>query len=159
MKSTLDPEKIIAIVDTREQRPLSLEYKEGCKLKSESGTLYTGDYSLKGFEKHVAIERKSLDDLMGCIGTQRERFEKEIVRLQSYPVKCLVCETNWHTIETGAYRSRVRPSSAIGTLMGWICQGIPVVMTDTHDRAGIFVARMLYITARRRYRELKSLGD
>lgn len=149
---------IIAVIDTREQRPLSLEYKKGEKLASVKGNLYTGDYSLKGFENYVAIERKSLDDMMGCIGTHRERFEKEIIRLKGYEVKCIVVESTWKKIEEGNYRSRVNSSSAIGTLMGWIAQGIPIVMADTHRRAGVFVARMLYITARRRYAQLKNLG-
>ena len=40
-------------------------------LRSERGGLYTGDYSIKGLERFVAIERKSLDDLMGCLGFGR----------------------------------------------------------------------------------------
>lgn len=148
-----------AIIDKREQKPLTLRYTDrGDILPSEPGTLYTGDYSLKGFESYVAIERKSLSDMMGCIGTNRERFEKEVVRLRGYEVSCLVIESNWKTIEAGNYRSRIDPSAAIGTLMGWIAQGLPVVMADNHKRAGIFVARMLYITARKRHAELKALG-
>jgi ERCC4-type nuclease len=147
-----------AIIDTREQRPVTLEFKKGLVMKSEPGTLYTGDYSLKGFQNLVAIERKSIDDLMGCIGTQRERFEREIIRLKGYDVKCLVVESTWAKIEKGDYRSRVNPSAAIGTLMGWIAEGIPVCMADNHKRAGVFIARMLYITARRYKLRLKGLN-
>ena len=154
----LNLSKITAVIDSREQKPLVLEYKKGEKLASERGNLYTGDYSIKGMENHVAIERKSLDDLMGCIGTQRERFEKEIIRLRGYPVKCLVVESCWKDIEEGNYRSRVKSTAAIGTLMGWIAQGIPIIMCENHKRTGIFVSRMLYITARRRYAELKLLS-
>lgn len=149
---------LTAVVDTREQTPLKLQLKPGEVLKAERGNLYTGDYSIKGLENHVAIERKSIDDLMGCIGKDRERFEREIARLRGYPVKALVVEATWEQIESGSYRSKVHPSSAIGTMMGWISQGIPVTMAGNHDRAGTFVARMLYITARRRLAELKSLG-
>ena len=149
---------IVAVIDSREQRPLKLAYNaSGKTLPSVIGTLYTGDYSLKGFETYVAIERKSLDDLMGCIGKDRDRFEREIVRLKGYEVKCIVVESNWATIESGNYRSRVKSTAAIGSLMGWIAEGIPIVMTDTHARAGVFVARMLYITACRRLAQLKHL--
>ncbi len=147
-----------AIVDSREQTPLKLEYKPGEILRSERGTLYSGDYSVKGLEHHIAIERKSLDDLMGCIGTHRERFEREILRLRGYPVKAIVVESTWKVIENGKYRSRVSSSAAIGTLMGWIAQGIPITMAGNHERAGVFVARMLLISARRRMQELKALG-
>jgi len=150
---------ITAIIDTREQTPLTLEYKPGHILSSEKGTLYTGDYSLSGLEDRVAIERKSLDDLMGCIGQHRERFEKEIIRLRGYETKAIIIESTWRKIENGNYRSRVKPTAAIGTLMGWIAGGIPIVLAGDHAKAGVFVARMLYITARRRYNELKALGQ
>ena len=126
----IKPSDITALIDTREQTPVTLEYKPSCVLKSEKVGLYTGDYSIKGLENHVAIERKSLADLMGCIGTQRERFEKEIIRLKGYE----------------------------GTLMGWIADGIPVTMAKDHKRAGIFIARILWITANRRARELRNLN-
>jgi ERCC4-type nuclease len=148
---------ITAVIDTREQTPLTLEYKDGHLLKSETGTLYTGDYSIKGLENRVAIERKSLDDLMGCIGTHRERFEKEIVRLRGYETRAIIVESTWKKIENGKYRSRVKPTQAIGSIMGWIAAGIPVTMAGDHKKAGMFVARMLYITARRRFNELQEL--
>ena len=147
-----------AIIDTREQRPVTLEFKKGLVMQSEPGTLYTGDYSLKGFENLVAIERKSVDDLMGCIGTHRERFEREIIRLKGYEVKAIVVESTLLKSARGDYRSRVNTSAAIGTLMGWIAEGIPIVMADNHKRAGVFIARMLYITARRYKLRLKGLS-
>jgi len=150
---------IKAIIDTREQTPLTLEYKPGHILSSEKGTLYTGDYSLCGLQDRIAIERKSLDDLMGCIGQHRERFEKEILRLRGYETKCIVIESTWKIIENGKYRSRIKSNQAIGSIMGWIAAGIPVTMAGNHQRAGVFVARMLYITARRRWNELKALGQ
>lgn len=148
-----------AIIDSREQTPVLLKLNEkGDILNSQVGTLYTGDYSIKGFEDLIAIERKSLSDLMGCIGSGRERFEKEIQRLRGYEVKSIVVEGSWHDIETGNYRSKVKPTAAIGTLMGWIAMGIPITMAESHDRAGLFIARMLFISARRYQQRLKNLG-
>lgn len=157
----MKPENITVLVDTREKEKnyYKLEYAPGKVLKHETATLYTGDYTIKGLENHVAIERKSLDDLMGCIGQHRERFQKEVDRLRGFEVKALVVETDWQTIAEGRYRSRVKSSAALGSLMGWIAQGIPVIMADNHERAGIFVARILYVTARRRLGELKALGS
>jgi ERCC4-type nuclease len=62
-----DPSQVTAIVNTREQLPLCLD-----PLRVQTGTLDTGDYSLAGCEHLVRIERKSLDDLLGCVGSQRE---------------------------------------------------------------------------------------
>jgi len=49
------------IVDTREQNPLSFT------LPTERGTLETGDYSLKGLERFISIERKAPNDLVSCL--------------------------------------------------------------------------------------------
>ena len=76
LPSKLDPSQVVCIVDTREQLPLNLD-----PLRTEPATLPTGDYSLKGLEHHVCIERKSLDDLLGCVGRDRERFERELHRM------------------------------------------------------------------------------
>ena len=65
-----------AIIDSREQNPLSLRiHPDEAPIRSEKGTLYTGDYSVKGLEDHIAIERKSLPDLMACIGKDWVRFK------------------------------------------------------------------------------------
>jgi hypothetical protein len=42
-------------------------------------------------------------------------------------------------------------------LLGWIAAGVPVVMAEDHDRAGRYVSRILYIAARRRWREARAL--
>src|SRR5262245_53638406 len=106
MKATLDPSQLVAIIDTREQHELNL-----APLPTERGTLATGDYSVKGLERIIAIERKSLADLLACCGVERERFDREVQRLLAYPVRCLVIESNWFTIERGEWRSQIRPAA------------------------------------------------
>jgi hypothetical protein len=68
------------IMDTHEQAPLAFH-----GLSTERATLSTGDYScmcdvvnLRGV---VAIERKSICDLIGCVGQQRPCLERELSRL------------------------------------------------------------------------------
>src|SRR5262245_32131111 len=43
--------------------------------------LRTGDYSLRGYESRVAVERKSPQDLYGTIGGRRACFQRELARL------------------------------------------------------------------------------
>jgi DNA excision repair protein ERCC-4 len=148
----IDPSHIVAVQDSREQLPLDLT-----PLAVEVGTLTTGDYSLRGLEHCVCIERKGLSDILACMGGERERFSREVQRMLGYPVRALVIESTWETFERGEYRSKITPQSAVGSLLGWICQGIPVVMAGDHARAGRFVARMLMIVARRRWRENRAL--
>jgi ERCC4-type nuclease len=89
-------------------------------VETMTGTLISGDYSLTGFENLVAIERKSLDDLIGCItGTDRERFKRELLRLRSYKCKAVIIESDLNTILVGGYHSRVNPESVLGSLTSW----------------------------------------
>lgn len=152
LPADLKPENVVALQDTREQTPLDLS-----PLQVETATLTTGDYSVRGLESIVAIERKSLSDLMGCIGTDRPRFDREVQRLLAYPVRALIVESKWNVIEAGDYRARISPQAAIGSLLGWIASGLPVVMAGNHKRAGEYTARLLYTAARRRWREARAL--
>ncbi len=142
------PEALVAIVDTREQTPVNLS-----PLQSIRGTLATGDYSLVGLDSVVAIERKSLGDLLGCIGGSRERFEREIRRLLAYPARGVVVECSWSDIQRGGWRSEVTPAAAVGSILGWQLAGVPFLFVGDHAAAGRTIGRMLYIVARRRWRE------
>jgi hypothetical protein len=123
----------------------------------ERATLKTGDYSVKGLENIISIERKAQGDMLSCMGSSRERFEAELVRMLAYPCRCLVIESTWKTFESGDYRSDVKPASAIGSLLSWQMMGIPILMAGDHARTGRYVARMLLLAARRRWRENRGL--
>lgn len=152
MKATLDPSTLVAIIDTREQYPLDL-----APLQVQRGTLTTGDFSIRGLEHIIAIERKSLPDLLSCCGTERERFDREVQRLLAYQCRALVVEASWQDIERGEWRSQIKPAAVIGSLLGWIAAGLPVLMCDSHERCGRYVSRLLYTAARRRYSECREL--
>ena len=150
MKKILKPEHVTAIIDSREQLPYTLE-----PLKRERGTLTTGDYSVKGLEDFVAVERKSLMDFLACVGRERERFDREMQRLLAYETRALIIEAHWHQLLAGDWkRSKVTPQAAVGSALGWIAKGIPVIMAGERFSADQFCARMLFIAARRRYREM-----
>jgi DNA excision repair protein ERCC-4 len=78
------------LIDSREQNPFTFQ---GYEVEAESTALPVGDYSLPGFEDRVAVERKGLDGLIGCLmGKDRERFEKELARGRAYDLFCVVVE-------------------------------------------------------------------
>ena len=146
------PDQITAVIDTREQNPLDLS-----PLQTAPGTLTTGDYSVLGLESVVSIERKSESDMLSCIGTDRDRFDREVQRLLAYPVRALVIESTWARFEVGDWRSRIKPAAAVGSCLGWVAMGLPIVMAGDHNRAGRYVSKLLYIAARRRWREARAL--
>lgn len=77
--------KIPLIIDTREQRPLDFSAFPG--IRFERRKLWPGDYSLKAYSRLLAIERKSVSDLIGtmCEGyaglsaTTPRRFDCELL--------------------------------------------------------------------------------
>lgn len=148
----LKPEWLTAVCDSREQLPLSLD-----PLRVETDTLPEGDYSLRGLESVVIVERKSLSDLVSCCGTERERFSKEIQRLIGYASKLLVVEATWAEVQAGQWRSKVSPASVTGSLLSWQSRGLPVLLAGDHESAGRAVARFLFLTARRRWHEARAL--
>jgi len=152
LPAELRPQDITVIVDTREQRPLDVS-----PLQAVTGTLSTGDYSVLGLERVVAVERKSLPDLLACCGTQRNRFQREVDRLLAFPTRCLVVESTWPHLERGNWRSKVTPASVVASLLGWQAAGLPVLMCGNRQRAGRYVSRLLFLAARRRWREARSL--
>jgi ERCC4-type nuclease len=152
MPADLAPADLCAVIDSREQQPLDLT-----PLRSQLGALATGDYSLRGLETVIAIERKSLADLLLCVGQERDRFHREVLRLLAYPVRALVVESTWPDLERGEWRSKVKNTAALGTVLNWVGMGLPVLMATDHARAGRYVSRLLFLAARRRWREARGL--
>jgi ERCC4-type nuclease len=84
------PDGFCLIIDTREQNPLFIKPPKGLYIVRD--TLKVGDYSVKGFESLITIERKSLNDFYSSISSQRERFEEELKKMQELEWKALVIE-------------------------------------------------------------------
>ena len=145
-------EDLTALCDSREQLPLDLS-----PLKVERASLPTGDYSLKGLEHVIAVERKSLQDLLMCIGRERDRFEREIQRLLAYPCRAIFVETSQTEFKAGAWRSKVSVKAAEASLYSWMGKGVPIWFAGTAHECGLSVARFMYLEARRRWRELQGL--
>ena len=57
----------------------------------------------------------------------------------------------------GDWRSKATTSAALGSVLGWIAAGVPVLMAGTHERPERYDSRLLYTAARRRWREARAL--
>lgn len=153
----LRPEDLTAIVDTREQLPWTL-----APLQVRRGTLATADYSIAGLTdpaNGIAVERKSLEDLLGCIGQHRERFENEMRRILAYRTRAVIVEAPWGCLELGQWRSRLKPPQVIGSVLGWIERGIPFLFAQNASEASTMAARFMFIAARRRFYELGAFHE
>lgn len=94
------------VVDTREQHPLWT----GDKIERKK--LDTGDYSIKGFERTIAIERKSLSDLFGTVGGGHARFKAELQRALALDYFAIVVDGSYTDCVNknfdGGYNSKMR---------------------------------------------------
>ena len=123
----------IIVIDTREQAPWTFE----CfGVQTEIMGLRSGDYSVRGFETEIGIERKSLDDLVNTLIQGRERFEKELLRAKDYPFFCVIFEGSWEDIAQGRYFSKASPQSIMQSMMAFTARyGIPFIPGDNRERA------------------------
>lgn len=82
--------KYTVVKDTREQ--LGWEFSEGTNCAGMVvSTLFTGDYSIKGFEPRLTIERKGTTGEFAR-NVVEKRFEKELKRLQEYDMPFIILE-------------------------------------------------------------------
>ena len=112
-------------IDSRKQLPYQFE------IPSEVGTIPIGDYSICGLENNVAVERKTLDDLISCLTAGRNRFGRELFKGRSLDYFCLVLECSLSDLVNGRYRSEMNPKSAVQSLLAfsiryrlpiWFCE-------------------------------------
>lgn len=139
------------VVDSREQTPVRLgepvrrEFTLGGSVVQG---LSEGDYavSLDTGETilPIRIERKSHIDLLGCVGHGRERFERELVRLEAYQYRAIVIEASLDDILRGHERSQVTGRAAASSLAGWsVRYGVHIWFAENHRRAGAIIQRLL----------------
>lgn len=150
LPAELPAESVEVLVDSREQLPWALS-----PLRTREGSLQTGDYCLSAAPNALRIERKSLDDYLACCGVERERFTREMERMLAFPCRVLVIESSWGVLSTGGWRSKITPASVVGTTVGWLEMGIQVVLAGDRMHAEDFAKRLLYLAARRRWREAR----
>lgn len=133
MKTTPTP---TIIIDTREQTPLLFD------LPTERATLATGDYSIKGFESVFCIERKSIADLVRSTTFERERFERELVRMRGYSFRRLLVVGGLTDIEAHRYRSQANPKSVIASVTAFeVRYSLPVCFRETPEAAATQIER------------------
>lgn len=140
MKKLAGVDRPLLLVDTREQRPLRFSDL----VRVESVTLGTGDYSAAGLTDRVAIERKSLPDLVACCGPERDRFLDCCRRLRAYEVRAVVVEASVNDVLAHAYRSRMHPQSVLGTTIAIFADyGVPTIWAGDEQNAASIVERLL----------------
>lgn len=147
------------ITDTREQTPYTFRRYP---VEVIPGTLTAGDYSVPGFTDEVAVERKELSDLLGCLTHDRERFVRELERLRGYQSAALLIEAPLAMIQAGRYRSRMKPENAVQSIISIMQRyRMPVFFAPDRTAGEAFVydfLRHFVRHAQERFNALEKLG-
>lgn len=118
------------MVDTREQQP----FKFPCSTVVKK--LESGDYSIEGLESEVSLERKKVGELYTCFGADRERFEREFVRLASFRFAAVIVEGSWNDILRQPARAQLPPQVVRRSLISWaIKYGVHLIPAGSRDMA------------------------
>lgn len=139
----------MVIVDTREQAPFVFSGITGARgrvldVATCRAGLKTGDYSIRGLEDDVVVERKSKADLFGSVGRGRDRLEREIERLAALTCPAIVLECDLGSILRPPERSRMSPVSVLNTLIAWsVRYRIPIWPCPSRRFAEIVTYRLL----------------
>ncbi len=136
------------LIDSREQAPLTFP-----GFPTERATLCTADYSCicDGVDLRdvVAIERKSVSDLLGCVGSQRQRFERELCRLAQLRFRALVIEATLNEVVAGTVGRRLTSRQVVGSILAWTFKyGVAPIFAGDRTNAAVVVATLLHHAAR-----------
>jgi len=137
--------KFTVIRDTREKKGHGWHFGDNAYCEgTEITKLDIGDYSIKGKEDILCIERKeSVAELAGNCG--EKRFMKELKAMENYPFAFLLLEFNWHDIERypegsnvpkGRWKDlRIKGDYIMRVLTSVRLQGIQVIACGDKQRA------------------------
>ncbi len=139
----------IIIVDTREQKPYKFR-----GMDIERKGLATGDYSLKGHESKITVERKSHDDAWNSARGSRKRFVRCLQRLAVMPHPAIVIECSLEELAIppeivrrktrGDTRLQGAVETVVGSFISWAQQyRIPVFFGHNRQYSERLVVRFL----------------
>lgn len=147
------------VVDTREQAPYDFA-GASCYAGTtvEQGSLSTGDYSIRGLEHLVAVERKGWQDWIACLGRERDRFVRELERGRGLECFAVVVEGRFEDMAHHDYRGMLNAHSACQSLCAFVARmGIPVLFAGSRAGGQYAVWSILRQYLRGKLHELKAV--
>ena len=159
---------MVCLVDTREQDTPRLRARlKQMECPNERLKLDFGDYSAKfpiqngewlSLADKVVIERKmSIDEICQCFCQGRKRFASEFERAIKAKAKVymLLENTTWEQIYAGKYRSQMRSSALIASILAWLARYDCQLLMCKAETSGKLIKDVLY----REGKELLERGE
>jgi ERCC4-type nuclease len=137
----------VAIIDTREQNPLSFRRFRGWFADIEERALPLGDYSVSGMEDSCVVERKDLADLICSFTSNRSVFINRLRRMSDRPHSLLVITASLTEIKSEYPYRAANPNRITQSLIAVLAGlRVPFICTETHELGEEIVASYLYQT-------------
>lgn len=126
--------------------------------RTQVANLYTGDYSLLGYEGEVSVERKTKSDWYGCLagpgGDSRRRFRDCLGRLRVLPSRCVIIEAGLDGLAVPPSYSSLTGAQSLGAYVSWQEEfGIPIIPAPSREWAERLTLRWLQSFWRHKTRE------
>lgn len=137
----MTPDPITLIVDTREPWPHPWAKWLPSHITLDRAPLDTGDLALAGLPDAAVVERKTVSDFLGCLTSNRERFERELARSRHVGRFIVIVEGSLHQCITD--RSGLSEASLLGTVAAWSRRFCPILYAGTERHAAELAFRFL----------------
>jgi len=127
--------KPVVLIDTREKLPFDFSRFPNWIAEEKRQKLKAGDYSVEGMEKLLALERKTLSDLITTLMQDRPRFFRLCEQLAKYRWRALLVEASYEDIKSpyDADYTLAHPNAVSGTLDALEAKfGIPVIYASQY---------------------------
>lgn len=130
-------EQLHVVVDCDEKKP----YDFDGRLRITKRRLPTGDYSIYGYTKIIAVERKNLADFLICCSVQQPRFKRQLIRLAQMDHSLVVVEGDIYGF---CPWSRVNTPTRV-TIVANLCAafGVPFIFLRDKRMAQSFTEQFL----------------
>jgi DNA excision repair protein ERCC-4 len=148
--------ELTIIQDTLEQAGWKDLFESPCIV----ATLTVGDYSVKGMGTLIAIERKSLPDLLQSLTRERDRFERELLKARGYHRFYILIEANAPDVlagRFGQYGSKVNAKSIWESIAAFSNRYAPFVFAGDRRTAARLCESLLLKAAREQYRTVEAI--
>ncbi len=147
--------QVVLIQDTREQNGFGPLFQAPHIVEG----LPTGDYWICGLQDRIAIERKSLSDLVGSLTHGRDRFERELARARTLEYFAVVVEGTAQAILRGEYgRSQANPTAIWGSVCAFSVRYCPFVFMCDRATAARWTESVLMKFAREHVRAFDAMS-
>lgn len=125
----------VVLIDTREKSPFDFSRFRNWIAEEKRQKLKAADYSVEGMETLLALERKTLTDLITTLIQHRTRFFRMCEQLTKYRWRALLVEASYEDIKSTyeAESTLAHPNAVSGTLDALEARfGLPVIYTSRY---------------------------